>query len=145
MAAIRKQRSRDSSARTSTSEWVHLDTDFLVFALGARGPEWRRFEQILSSASRIEMSAIAWYEFCRGPRTQEQMAVAREALGPGGIVPFDDVIAERAADVFHRLGSPRRRAADVAIAVTAVVRGATLLTRNGRDFADIDGLTVEDV
>lgn len=145
MAAIPKPRSRGSSAKTSTSEWVHLDTDFLVFALGARGPEWRRFEQILSSSRRIEMSAIAWYEFCRGPRTQEQMAVARDALGPGGIVAFDDAVAERAADVFRRLGSPRKRAADIAIAVTAIVRGATLLTRNRRDFAGIDGLSVEDV
>jgi predicted nucleic acid-binding protein len=124
---------------------VHLDTDFLVWALSVRGVERRRFQELLASTTRIELSAIAWYEFCRGPRTQEQIAVARDALGTGAIVAFDDAIAERAADVFRRLGSPRKRAADVAIGVTAVLRGAALVTRNGKDFRGIDGLTIESV
>jgi len=47
--------------------------------------------------------------------------------------------------VFRRLGSPRRRAADIAIGVTAVSHNATLLTRNARDFAGNPGLEVEDV
>jgi predicted nucleic acid-binding protein len=60
-----------------------------------------------------------------------------------GIITLTDAIAERAADEFRRLGSPRRRAADVVIGVTAVSYGATLLTRNRGDFADIEGLVVE--
>jgi predicted nucleic acid-binding protein len=145
MATTRKPRSPVSSERTSTSERVHLDTDFLIWALSVRGPERRRLEQLLSSSSRIEMSAIAWYEFCRGPRTQEQIAVAQQALGPNGIVAFDENIAERAADAFRYLGSPRKRAADVAIGVTAVVRTAVLVTRNSKDFVGIDGLLLERV
>jgi predicted nucleic acid-binding protein len=124
---------------------VHLDTDFLIWALSVRGPERRRLEQLLSSPARIEMSAIAWYEFCRGPRTPEQLAVARQALGPSGIVAFDDVIAERAGEVFRRLGSPRKRAADVAVGVTALVRSAVLVTRNSKDFRGIEGLVIDRV
>jgi hypothetical protein len=45
----------------------------------------------------------------------------------------------------RRLGSPRKRAADVAIGVTAVLRGAPLVTRNAKDFRGIDGLTIESV
>ncbi len=86
------------------------------------------------------MSAIAWYEFSRGPRTPQQLAVARSFFSPDGIVPFTEDIAERAADVFRKLGSPRRRAADIAIGVTAVVTQATLYTRNLRDFTGIDSL-----
>ena len=145
MATTPKPRSRASSAKKSSSEWVHLDTDFLVWALSVRGPERRRFDELLSSPMRIEMSAIAWYEFCRGPRSQEQLAVARQAFGTGGIVAFDDMMADRAAEVFRLLGSPRKRAADVAIGVTAVARSATLLTRNARDFRGIDGLEIEDL
>lgn len=144
MATIRKPRLPASSGRTPSSELAHLDTDFLVWALSTRGPERLRFQELLSSAVRIEISAIAWYEFCRGPRTQEQVAVARDALGAGAIIAFDDAVAERAADVFRRLGSPRKRAADVAIGVTAMLRGAVLLTRNSKDFRGIDGLVVED-
>jgi predicted nucleic acid-binding protein len=134
-----------SSAKTTSSEIVHLDTDFLVYALSRRGPERRRLEALLGSTSKIELSAIVWYEFCRGPRTSDQIAVAREALGPDAIVALDDSIAERAADLFRRLGSPRKRAADLLIGVTAMSRGARLLTRNHRDFRGIDGLRIESV
>lgn len=89
------------------------------------------------------MSAVAWYEFARGPRTPEQLAVARSFLGEGGVLAFSEAVAERAADVFRRLGSPRKRAADVAIGVTAAVHDAVLVTRNARDFAGIPGLSVE--
>jgi len=67
---------------------------------------------------------------------------ARSLFQQDGIIPFSESIAAEAAEVFRRLGSPRRRAADVAIGVTAVARGATLITRNVRDFAGIAGLAV---
>lgn len=47
--------------------------------------------------------------------------------------------------VFRRLGSPRRRAADVAIGVTASTLDALLLTRNQDDFAGIPDLRLEAV
>ncbi len=47
----------------------HIDTDFLIFALSAAGPERRRLTQLAGSEAELLMSAIAWYEFCRGPRT----------------------------------------------------------------------------
>ena len=121
----------------------HLDTDFLIYATATRGRERRHFMQIVSGDAEVEISAIAWYEFCRGPRTPELIAVARDIFGEGGIVPFSDVIAELAADQFRSLGSPRRRAADIAIGVTAVSRDATLVTRNARDFAGIKGLELD--
>ena len=89
------------------------------------------------------MSAIAWYEFSRGPRTPEQLAVARSFLGEDGVLVFSEGMAAQAADVFRRLGSPRKRAADVAIGVTAAAQDAILVSRNGRDFAGIPSLTVE--
>ena len=39
---------------------VHLDTDFLVYALGSGGPERRRLLEIAASGEVIEISAIAW-------------------------------------------------------------------------------------
>ena len=121
----------------------HLDTDFLVYALSEPGPERRRLGSLANSDAEIQMSAVAWYEFSRGPRTPEQLAVARSFLGGDGVVPFSEEVAGRAAEVFRRLGSPRRRAGDVAIGVTAVASEAVLLTRNARDFAGIPELEVE--
>ena len=121
----------------------HIDTDFLVYALSSVGAERRRLGELADSDAEIQMSAVAWYEFARGPRTPEQLAVARSFLGEEGVVDFSEAIAAEAAEVFRRLGSPRKRAADVAIGATAAARQAVLLTRNARDFAGIPGLSVE--
>jgi predicted nucleic acid-binding protein len=121
-----------------------LDTDFLVYALSAPGPERRRLTALSDSDADIQISAVAWYEFSRGPRTPEQLAVARSFFPEDGVIPFSEGLAELAAEVFRRLGSPRRRAADVAIGVTATAHGAVLLTRNAREFAGIPDLRVED-
>jgi predicted nucleic acid-binding protein len=121
----------------------HLDTDFLVYALSTAGPERRRLTALADSDAEIQISAVAWYEFSRGPRTPEQLAVARSFFAGEGVIPFSEELAELAAEVFRRLGSPRRRAADVAIGVTATAHEAVLLTRNAQDFAGIPDLTVE--
>ncbi len=122
---------------------IHVDTDFLVYALSTAGPERKRLVELAESEAEIQMSAVAWYEFSRGPRTPEQIAVARSILFDDGIVPFSEELADIAADVFRNLGSPRRRAADIAIGVTAASMDAILLTRNKNDFAGIPHLLVE--
>jgi len=119
---------------------VHLDTDFLIVALSGANASRQQLLELNASAAPIHMSAIAWYEFARGPRTAEQLAAARFFID--AIIVFDDVIAAEAGEVFRRLGSPRRRANDIAIGVTAVSQRATLLTRNGADFDGIPGLRV---
>ena len=122
---------------------VHLDTDFLIRALSSSGPERERLVRLASSSQVIEMSAIAWYEFCRGPRTPEQLAVARGLLAADGVIPFSEPISTAAGEVFRQLGSPSRRGADIAIDVTAALRDAKLLSCNERDFAGIPELSVE--
>src|SRR6185503_721240 len=124
---------------------VHLDTDFLVYALSVRGAEREKLSELARSEAQIEISSVAWYEFSRGPRTAEQLAVARSFFGSDGIVPFSEELAAAAAEAFRTLGSPRKRAADVAIATTAAAAGAVLLSRNAKDFAGIPGLMVEAV
>ena len=88
----------------------HLDTDFLVKALFAAGPERELLRAISDSPAEIEMSALAWYEFCRGPRLPQQEAVARSYLEIDGVVALDESAATQAAEIFRRLGSSRRRA-----------------------------------
>jgi predicted nucleic acid-binding protein len=123
---------------------VHLDTDFLLYALAKSGPERKRMRELADSDAILQMSAVAWYEFARGPRTPEQLAMARSQLAESdGVVELSEALAVRAADVFRALGSPRKRAADVVIGVTAASLGAILVTRNRRDFAGIPDLTIE--
>ncbi len=123
---------------------VHLDTDFLVYALASRGRERSRLLDLARSDAILQMSAVAWYEFARGPRTPEQLALARRQLDDNdGVIALTEALSVRAGDVFRALGSPRKRAADVVIGVTAAALGATLVTRNRRDFVGIPDLVVE--
>ena len=122
---------------------VHLDTDFLVYALSVSGPERQRLLGLAESGADLQMSAVAWYELARGPRTPEQLAVARSFFAADGIIPLSEELAESAAKVFRELGSPRRRGAEVVIGVTAAAMGALLLTRNDDDFAGIPDLRLE--
>ena len=119
---------------------VHLDTDFLVFALSVAGPERQRLLELAESDAEIQISAVAWYEFSRGPRTPDQLAIARSFFFDDGIVPLSEDLADLAAETFRALGSPRRRAADVAIGTTAAAMNAVLMTRNASDFAGIHDL-----
>lgn len=123
----------------------HLDTDFLVFALSEAGAERNRLLALADSDADIQISAVAWYEFTRGPRTPEQLAVARSFFPEEGVVPFSEELAAHAGEVFRSAGSPRRRGADVTIGVTALASGAVLLTRNARDFRVVPGLRIESV
>lgn len=122
----------------------HLDTDFLIRALTWRGrAEFRRLEALAGSDATLEMSSLAWYEFARGPRQPGELALARTLLGPGSILDFTELSAERAGDLFRGRRAKRRRAGDLAIAAVALMRGATLLTGNPRDYEDIDGLVLD--
>jgi predicted nucleic acid-binding protein len=121
----------------------HLDNDYLVYATSQAGVERARLLELAASEATLGMSAVAWYEYARGPRTPEQLALARFILDEEGVVPLDDELATRAAETFRLAGSPRRRANDIAIGVTAASRGAILLTRNERDFSGIAGLILE--
>ncbi len=119
---------------------VHLDVDFLVKAVSTRGDERLRLLDLVDQDTPVGMSAIAWYEFARGPRTPEQLALASMVIEEDDVVAFDTVLAQTAAETFRRLGSPRRRANDIAIGTTAAAAGAVLWTLNRDDFADVSDL-----
>jgi predicted nucleic acid-binding protein len=123
----------------------HLDTDFLIRALTRAGAERARLGALLASDAELEMSALAWYEFERGPRTPEQLAVGRRMVGAQGILAFDEERAAQAAELFRLLAGRKRHGVDIAIAAAALERDATLLTCNARDYAGIEGLLIDGV
>jgi predicted nucleic acid-binding protein len=97
-------------------------------------------QQALDNGEMLGMSAIALYEWLRGPRSAEELR-AQEALIPSWTaVPFDVYEVQRAALLFRALTRPRRRSADIAIAACAMEHDAALWTLNRQDFEDIPGL-----
>ncbi len=59
-------------------------------------------------------------------------------------LPVDDRVAREwgrlKAAVRHRGGQPRKRTADLAIAATAIIHGAELVTHNAKDLKIVDDL-----
>src|SRR5258708_32367244 len=92
---------------------IQVDTDFLIYALSQVGPERIRLRRAAESEAALQISADARYECWRGPRLPEHIAVARSLFGVDGVVPFNETLAYQTAEVFRRLGSPRRRSADI--------------------------------
>lgn len=59
-------------------------------------------------------------------------------------VEFSEVMALAYGRIVARAGFSRRRIIDRMIAASALVRGLTLITINGGDFADVADLSVEE-
>lgn len=104
-------------------------------------------------AHEVAVPSVVWYEFLYG---LERLAPGRErdflaryllhVVRPTmPVLPFDIAAAEwlaRERACLEALGQPRP-AVDGMIAAIAATRGLILVTRNTHDFADFDGLHVE--
>ena len=115
-----------------------LDTSVLI---GGAVPE--EVEGAISTASLAELHfgvLVAVDDDERARRTQ-RLGVIEATFDP---LPVDAAVAREwgrlAAAVAQRDGNPRRRAIDLAIAATANVHRAVLLTHDARDFQIISDL-----
>jgi predicted nucleic acid-binding protein len=59
------------------------------------------------------------------------------------VIDFDSEMASQYGRIVAQTGYNRRKIIDRMIAATALVADLTLITTNGADFADIDGLNLE--
>ena len=107
----------------------------------------------LAALSPVDLAvpAVVIYELRFGlarlpAAAREERLKALEAfLRPLAVLPFDGVAAAAAARLRARLevmGAPIGPH-DVLIAASALVQGATLVTRNVREFSRVEGLQVE--
>ncbi|MGH9409863.1 MAG: type II toxin-antitoxin system VapC family toxin, partial [Vicinamibacterales bacterium] len=94
----------------------------------------------LDEGVRLGLSTLVLYEWRRGPRTREELADQETLFPSAAAVAFSVREAEIAADIYRRLGRPRPREIDIAIAACAFAQDAALWTLNPRDFRDIPGL-----
>ena len=121
---------------------VHVDTSALVDAL--TGP--RRLLDVLiglaGQGHRLSISAIVLYEWLRGPRSRDELAVQEELFPRERAVPFGAEQAAVAARLYRAVARPRGREIDLAVAACALHDGAALWTLNGADFRDVPDLTL---
>ena len=119
---------------------IHLDTSVLVDALTGPRRSLPAVRRAIAEGHRLAISAIVLFEWRRGPRVPRELVDQAALLPDSSVVVFGPAEASAAAELYRTLRSPRGREADLAVAATALTRGAVLWTLDRRDFADVPGL-----
>ncbi len=94
---------------------------------------------LLSIVTRVELEGGVYRDPAYGPVRRARLDAMLEALPT---LAFDDEAAKAYGAIVARAGYSRRKLLDRMIAAQALVHGATLVTMNPGDFADVAGLTV---
>ncbi len=108
-----------------------LDTTILIDYLNGI-PE---AAQEIARYDQITISVISWIEVMVGVKTKEHDALARQFLSTFVVHPVDADVAERAAQLRKE---DRLRVPDAIIRATAKQLGQLLVTRNSKDFSELD-------
>jgi predicted nucleic acid-binding protein len=119
---------------------IHLDTSVLIDALTGPRRSMPALRGIVADGIRLGVSSLVLYEWRRGPRLDEELALEAVLLGPEAVTGFGELEARVAADVYRQVRRPRGRELDIAIAACALSQDASLWTLNTDDFRDIPGL-----
>ena len=116
-----------------------LDTDCAVYAMLGSHPQLRsRLGQC--EPGEVGLSAISFAEIVLGEQLGKSpdTKVIEDFVKEIPIVPFDEAAARAYANLPFR-----RRSFDRLIAAHALNLGASVITNNESDFADVPGLQVE--
>lgn len=128
-----------------TTSLYLLDTNVCIdFLLGRSATLARRMGDCLDALS---VSTITAAELRVGNRaSSDPVGDGRRVeafLSLLNIAPFDDAASRTYAQVAAQVGIPRN-SFDRLIGTQALALGMILVTRNRKDFADIEGLKMED-
>jgi predicted nucleic acid-binding protein len=118
---------------------VHVDTSVLIDALTFR-KNVALLEAAFDRGHNLSISTPVLFEWLRGSRTEDELAVTAALFPDDAIAVFDPNTARLAASLYSKLRRARSREADISIAACAIEHGAALWTLNEADFADIPGL-----
>lgn len=123
-----------------------LDTDICIFALKQRAGVLKRL--LRESPDDIAVSAMTEAELFFGALKSSQPERAKNQvaafLEPIVILPFDSEAAGKHAAIrYALLGSPIGER-DMVTAAVAAASGLTLVTHNTKEFARVEGLSLED-
>jgi len=111
---------------------IHLDTGFLIRALGRGSIEDGRLRAWFVQNETIGISAVGWTEFLCGPVEPRDVELAFRVVGePLALLARD---AGMAAKLFNIGGRRRGSLNDCMIAAVALRVGASVATTNVADF-----------
>lgn len=121
--------------------WL-LDTCIAIDLRDSRGDIVSRVTSLsmrpfISAITKVELEGGVYSNPAHTDRRRRALDVV---LGSLEIIDFDSAMADIYGAIVAKHGFNRRKAIDRMIAATAMVHGLTLITSNGADFSDIDGL-----
>ena len=119
---------------------VHVDTSALIDALTGPRRSLEVLIRLTDEGHRLAISTIVLYEWSRGPRTKSDLDAQQALLPSERAIGFGPAEALLAAKLYQQVRKARGREVDLAIAATALVHGAAMLTLNRDDFRDIPDL-----
>lgn len=119
---------------------IILDTSVLIDSFTGGKNSAPALRCAIERGERLLVPALVLYEWLRGPRVRQELAI-QEAMFPSAVaLPFGPREAIIAAGLYRKLRRPRARQIDLAIAACALARDAEVWTLNPADFRDIPGL-----
>ena len=125
-----------------------LDTDILSALMRKTPPVLNRARTYLADHRQLTMSLVTRYEILRGLKAKSataQLAAFDAFCVNNEVLPINDGIIVRAADIYADLHTHGQLIADadILIAATALEGGLVLATNNVGDFERISGLQID--
>jgi predicted nucleic acid-binding protein len=119
---------------------IVLDTSVLVDSLTGEKRSSPALRRVYERGERVILPALVYYEWLRGSRLPQELALAERLFPRESAIVFGPVEAAVSAQLYRSVRHPRGREMDLAIAACAIVRDAELWTLNREDFKDVPGL-----
>jgi predicted nucleic acid-binding protein len=119
---------------------IVIDTSVLVDALTGSKRSGLAVRSALDEDELILLPALVLYEWLRGPRIAEELALQESLFPSESVIPFDKEQAIVSASLYRAVSRARAREVDLAIAACALVQDARLWTLNRADFQDVPGI-----
>ena len=117
-----------------------LDTSVLVDSLTGEKRSAPALRRVFERGERILLPALVYYEWLRGPRLPQELALEERLFPRQSAIVFGLAEARLSAKLYGSVRHPSGREIDMAIAACAMAREAELWTLNPADFRDIPGL-----
>ena len=119
---------------------IVLDTSVLIDGLASPQHSAPALRETIAQGERLLVPTLVLYEWLRGPRQPEELALQQKLFPAEMALPFGPQEAALAARLYRSMRQPRGREVDLAIAACALAWDAELWTLNVRDFRDLPGL-----
>ena len=121
-----------------------LDTSVAIHLRERQDDIVRKFESLselpfISVVTQVELEGGVYAPQTDAEGRREAVDALLDILPA---IPFDAHMATLYGQIIARSGFNRRKLVDRMIAATAIAHDLTLITANGSDFADIEGLTL---